>query len=148
MQSTDVKIAVTLHLYVDTVILWRGIFSCLSCLSFWLSPFCSNEIDMWFGWFGSWPYQIPALNFIIFTGCGAVERFKESFKDYSTKRKTTLWCCLRNYSTQHKSVGTVVSISETGLLECRAVIINSYLPHLNIKRLRRLGLVWDWEGLQ
>ena len=88
MQSTDVKIAVTLYLYVDTVISWRGIFSCLS-----------------------------------------------------TKRKTTLWCCLRNYSTQYKSVGTVVSISETGLLECRAVIINSYLPRLNIKRLRRLGLV-------
>ena len=146
MQSTDVKIAVTLYLYVDTVISWRGIFSCLACLSFWLSPFCSNECGLVGLVLGHTRYQHKI--FIIFTWCGAVERFKESFKDYSTKRKTTLWCCLRNYSTQHKSVGTVVSISETGLLECRAVNINSYLPHLNIKRLRRLGLVWDWEGLQ
>ena len=44
IRSTDVKIAVTLYLYVDTVVSWRWIFSCLACPSFFLSPF----VVVWF----------------------------------------------------------------------------------------------------
>ena len=44
IRSTDVKIAVTLYLYVDTVVSWRLIFSCLACPSFFLSPFCGGLV--------------------------------------------------------------------------------------------------------
>ena len=49
----------------------------MSCLSLILS-------FAFLRWFGSWLSHIPAWNFIIFTWSGAVERFKERFKDYST----------------------------------------------------------------